>query len=88
MIAISDTWAPLLISAVRDAVAYNEDLLRSETLRDRSDYEEHHLVLTQFFEYVKAEYRKIEAKVGLPLSELLHEGGENAPVEPLRPRKD
>jgi len=26
--------------------------------------------------------------VGLPLSELLHEGGENAPVEPLRPRKD
>jgi hypothetical protein len=83
---ISDTWAPLLVSAVRDAVTYNDDLLRSETLRDRADYEEHHLQLTQFFEYVKAEYRKIEGAVGLPLAELLHEGGAAAPIEPLPPK--
>lgn len=84
---ISDTWAPLLVSAVRDAVTYNEDLLRSETLSNRSDYEEHHLMLTQFFEYVKAEYRKIEGVVGLPLAELLHERGEAARVEPLPPSR-
>lgn len=87
MITISDTWAPLLISAVRDAVTYNEELLRSETLRNRSDYEEHHLVLTQFFEYVKAEYRKVEGKVGLPLAELLRERAEPATVAPMPPPK-
>jgi hypothetical protein len=83
---ISDTWAPLLVSAVRDAVVYNEGLLNSETLRNRSDYEEHHLILTQFFEYVKAEYRKIEPAVGLPLADLLHERGEVASVKPLSPK--
>jgi hypothetical protein len=84
---ISDTWGPLLVVAVRDAVTYNDDLLRSETLRDRSDYEEHLLELTQFFEYVKAEYRKIEDTVGTPLSELLHERGDAAVIEPLHPAR-
>lgn len=81
---ISDTWMPLLVSALRDAVTYNEGLLRSETLRDRSDYEEHLMVLMQLFEHVKEEYRKIEDRLGLPLAEILHEGGNATPVEPLR----
>ena len=68
---VSNTWAPLLISAVKDAVAYHEQLLRSETLRNREDYEEHLLQLTQFFEYLKAEYKKIEHEAGLPLERLL-----------------
>lgn len=68
---IPDTWAPLLLSSIRDAILYNEGLLRSETIRDKSDYQEHHLHLTQFLEYLKDEYRKIEADVGLPLKDIL-----------------
>jgi hypothetical protein len=84
---ISETWMPLLVSAVRDAVVYNEGLLRSETLSDRSDYEEHHMVLLQFFEYVKEEYRKVESSIGLPLHELLHEQGQSASVAHLPPKE-
>lgn len=68
---VSNTWAPLLISSVRDAILYQEGLLRSETIRDRSDYEEHHLQLTQFLEYLKSEYKEIEDEVGLPLEKIL-----------------
>jgi hypothetical protein len=68
---ISDTWAPLLISSIRDAILYHESLLRSETIRDKSDYEEHHLQLTQLFEYLKKEYKKIESEVGLSLNDIL-----------------
>ena len=39
--------------------------------RDKSDYEEHHLHLTQLLEYLKEEYRKIESDVGLPLEKIL-----------------
>ena len=68
---IPDTWAPLVLSSVRDAILYQEGLMRSETVRDASDYEEHHLQLTQFLEYLKDEYRKIEEKVGLPLDKIV-----------------
>lgn len=68
---IPNVWAPLLISAVRDAVLYQEQLLKSETIRNRADYEEHHLQLTQFLEFIKEEYKSIEAEVGLPLERLL-----------------
>jgi hypothetical protein len=68
---IADTWAPLLISSIRDAILYHESLLRSETIRDKSDYEEHHLQLTQLFEYLKKEYKKIESEVGLSLNDIL-----------------
>jgi hypothetical protein len=67
---ISNTLMPLLISAVRDAVLYQEGLLRSETIHDKSDYEEYHLELTQFLEYLKEEYRKVEKEIGLPLDEI------------------
>jgi hypothetical protein len=68
---IPNTWAPILISSVRDAILYTEGLLQSETIRDKSDYEEHHLQLTQFLEYLKEEYKKIEQEVGLPLGKIL-----------------
>ncbi|WP_431288955.1 hypothetical protein [Roseateles chitinivorans] len=71
MITISNQYAPLLISAVRDAVLYHEGLLRSETLRDRSDYEEHHLQLTIFLEHLKKEYKAQEEEIGLPLDQIL-----------------
>jgi hypothetical protein len=76
---ISQTWMPLLVSAIRDAVVYNEGLLRSETLRNRSDYEEHLMVLMQFFEQVKEEYRKVESEVGVSLADILHDDGESTP---------
>ena len=68
---IPNTWAPLLVSAVRDAVLYQENLLQSETIRNKSDYEEHHLQLTQFLEFIKSEYKNIENEAGIPLSKLL-----------------
>lgn len=68
---IPNTLAPLLISSVRDAVLYQENLLKSETIRDRSAYEEHHLQLTQFLEFLKEEYKNIEHEAGIPLSDLL-----------------
>ena len=68
---IPNTWAPLLVSAVRDAVLYQEGLLRSETLRDRADYEEHLVHLSQFLEFIKAEYLKVEDEAGIPLKKLL-----------------
>ncbi len=68
---IPNLWAPLLVSAVRDAVLYQEQLLNSETLRERADYEEHLAQLSQFLEYVKAEYKKVESEAGIPLDKLL-----------------
>lgn len=68
---IPNVWAPLLVSAVRDAVLYQEQLLKSETIRNRSDYEEHHLQLTQFLEFIKEEYKEIETEIGMPLERLL-----------------
>lgn len=68
---IPNVWAPMIVSAVRDAVLYQEGLLRSETLRDRADYEEHHLQLTQLLEFIKGEYKSVEDEAGIPLDELL-----------------
>lgn len=71
MIEISAAAAPLLIQALRDAVRYNEQLLQSQTLRDRADYEQYFLDLTQLFAEVKAEYKRNESKAGIPLEDLL-----------------
>lgn len=68
---IPNAWASLLVSAVRDAVLYQEQLLKRETLRNRADYEERHLQLTQFFEFVKEEYKAVENDAGIPLERLL-----------------
>jgi len=68
---ISDTWAPLVVSGIKDAIQFNSELLRSETLRNRGDYEEHLAVLSQFFEYLKTEYKKVEGATGIPLESLL-----------------
>jgi hypothetical protein len=68
---IPNAWSPLLVSAVRDAVLYQEGLLNSETIRNKSDYEEHHLQLTQLLEFIKEEYKAVEKEVGIPLTKLL-----------------
>jgi hypothetical protein len=71
VIEISNTVAPLLIQALRDAVRYNEQLLKSETLRNRADYEEHLVGLSQFYAEIKAQYKRIEREAGIPLEDLL-----------------
>jgi hypothetical protein len=68
---IPDGWASMLVSAVRDAVLYQEQLLTSQTLRNREDYEEHLMHLSQFFEFVKGEYVKLDQADRIPLDKLL-----------------
>lgn len=72
MITIPNGYAPMLLQAVRDATLYHEGLLRSETIRDgeRTDYEEYYLLLTQFLEFLKREYARDEAEIGVPLERL------------------
>ncbi|GAB2199493.1 hypothetical protein [Sessilibacter sp. MAH4] len=71
MIEISNAAAPLLVQALRDAVRYNEQLLMSETLRDRADYEEYLLEVSQFYAEIKSQYKKLEKDIGLPLEDIV-----------------
>jgi len=57
----------MLVSAVRDAVLYPEQLLTSQTLRNREDDEEHLMQLSQFFEFVKEQYAKQDQADRSPL---------------------
>ena len=61
----------MLVSAVRDAVLYQQQLLTSQTLRHRADYEEHLVQLTIFMDFINSEYKNIEDKTGIPLDQLL-----------------
>jgi hypothetical protein len=60
MLVLDKNQLSLLISAVRDAIRYNEGFLRSETIRDVSDYEEHILCLENFAEWLRDQYRALE----------------------------
>ena len=71
MIEISNAAEPLLVQALRDAVRYNEELLKSETLRNRAEYEEYLVEVSQFYAEIKSQYKKIEQEVGITLEELL-----------------
>ncbi len=71
MIEISNAAAPLLVQALRDAVRYNEELLKSETLRDRSDCEEYLLEVSQLYAEIKSQYKRLEKDIGLDLSDLV-----------------
>ncbi len=62
MLDISKPHLILLVSALRDAIRFNEKFLDSETIRDVSDYEEHMLCLENFAGWVEQEYRKLEAQ--------------------------
>ncbi len=46
-------------------------MMRSETVTDKADYEEHHVELTQLLAYLKAEYQKSEKEVGIPMKDFL-----------------
>jgi hypothetical protein len=59
MLTISKPHLPLLVTALRDAIRFNERYLDSETIRDIADYEEHLLCLENFAGWVEAEYLKL-----------------------------
>jgi len=58
---ISRSHLVLLVSAVNDAIKYNEAFLHSETVKDISDYEEHLLSLENLQHWLEDEYRKQQA---------------------------
>ena len=62
MLEISKPHLVLMVSALNDAIKYNEAFLTSETIKDVSDYEEHLLCLENFQSWLEAEYKKLEQK--------------------------
>lgn len=62
MLEISRPHLTLLVSALNDAIKYNEGFLESETIRDISDYEEHLLCLENFQSWLEEEYKNLEKK--------------------------
>lgn len=59
---ISEHHLMLLVSALNDAITYNEKFLSSETIKDISDYEEHLLCLENCQGWLEDEYSKIAAE--------------------------
>jgi len=70
---ISEQYFMLMVSALNDAIAYNEKFLSSETIRDVSDYEEHLLCLENCQGWLEEEYKRIAVKNPnlLPYSKLV-----------------
>ncbi len=56
---ISEQHLMLLVSALNDAITYNEKFLSSETITDISDYEEHLLCLEICQGWLEEEYNNI-----------------------------
>ena len=50
----------LLVSALDDAIRYNEGFLRSETIKDITEYEEHLLCLENLQDWLEDEYKNLE----------------------------
>ena len=71
MISVSPNLATLMVAAIRDAMKYNEGLLRSETIRDVTDIEEYLVSLGMLEMEVKRQYEKMEKDEGLPPYESL-----------------
>ena len=67
---ISNPYAPLVISAIRDAIKYNTSLLHSATITDKSDLEDYVLQLTTMYGFLREEYKKHEDEYGISLTEL------------------
>lgn len=70
---ISEQHLMLLVSALNDAITYNEKFLSSETIKDVSDYEEHLLCLENCQGWLEEEYNKIASENHnlLPYSKLV-----------------
>lgn len=58
---ISKQHLMLMVSALNDAIRFNERFLHSETIKDVSDYEEHLLSLENFQSWLEEEYKRLRA---------------------------
>ncbi len=82
---IPDTWATLVLSAVNDAILHNQAFLTSETIADKTDWEEHLMQLSLLLEFLKADYRnRLEPKGSIPLARFLPDQAVADNVLPLR----
>ena len=70
---ISEQHLMLLVSALNDAITYNEKILNSETINDVSDYEEHLICLENCQRWLETDYKKIAAENNnlLPFNKLV-----------------
>jgi hypothetical protein len=70
---ISEQHLMLLVSALNDAITYNEKFLSSETIKDVSDHEEHLLCLENCQGWLEEEYKRIATENSnlLPYSKLV-----------------
>ncbi len=59
---ISEQHLMLMVSALNDAITYNEKFLSSETIKDVSDYEEHLLCLENCQGWLEEEYNKMASE--------------------------
>ncbi len=59
---ISEQHLMLIVSALNDAITYNEKFLSSETVKDVSDYEEHLLCLENCQGWLEEKYNKISSE--------------------------
>lgn len=57
---ISEQHLALFASALNDAIKYNEAFLKSETIKDVSDYEEHLVCLESLQGWFEDEYKRLE----------------------------
>jgi hypothetical protein len=68
-----------MISPVRDAILYRESLLDQEKPSDTLVEQRHHLAqLAKLLARVKEEHKKLESRMGVPLSRILRQ--EQAPA--------
>lgn len=60
MLEISRPHLVLLVSALNDAIKFREGMLKSDTVCDMADSEEHLLQLELFQQWLEEEYKKLE----------------------------
>lgn len=70
---VQNSYVPLVLQAVRDAIRYKELLLKSETLKDIEDHEENLMHLGELLSYLRDEYAKNQDKFKYTPEEILGE---------------
>ena len=70
---ISNTWMPLILKSVDDAMRHKQMLLQSETLQNIEDHEESLVHLGELLGYLKDEYSKNQEKFKFTPEQILGE---------------
>ncbi len=70
---ISNTWMPLILKSVDDAMRYKQMLLQSDTLKNIEDHEESLVHLGELLGYLKDEYVKNQKEFKFTPEQILRE---------------